>query len=139
MSDKYPEISLYYFFYIKNILKSVLFKEEITSNVVFEIVVKAFLKSKKCDCSDLNCIKTWLKKSLTNKDQDIIHCPGHNKDQIKCHSIDEETNQCKNCSRTICGNCCQYPVNGYESEFSYLNDDYDDSPLCFDCRNHVNI
>jgi hypothetical protein len=135
MSAKYQEISLdNFFFNLKQILKSSDINEEITSDIVLEIVLRVFVKTKKCDCSNIECLKEWLKKTRLNKDEDIIHCPGHNKDGIKCHSIDEEINQCKNCKRRICGNCCQFSVNGYESEFSYLNDDYDDSPLCYDCR-----
>jgi hypothetical protein len=75
----------------------------------------------------------------------IPDCPCYKKDTLlKCQFNGDLWNICENCKRKICWDCCVYPTNGYNSdqadedlsEFSYLNIDYQDNPICNDCIHH---
>ena len=134
-ADNTQEIHLFKtFYYLKKITSVFDIHEDFTPKIIFEIITKTF-RSERCKCSNIECIIKWLSLTIKHKDQNIIHCPSFNRNDIKCHNIEEEYNKCKHCNRMICSKCSVFPVD-YDSDFSCLYEDgYNDDPICNDCSN----
>ena len=47
-------------------------------------------------------------------------------------------NKCFDCKQYCCRHHSHYPLNGYDTDHTYLNtEDYEDEPLCYDCQYFV--
>ena len=124
------------FYHLKQITQTFDLFQTITSMFLYDIIMKSL---NRCCCSYDKCQINWNALQLKDNTLSIIHCPSFKENGIKCHLIDSKPNftKCKNCDRLVCLNCAKYPLNGYESDFTYLNEDYDDSPICYGCINHL--